>query len=442
MVAPIFAQTFTGQGGIINDYYGLHSPTVFEIQVEDLQNMSSPTFGVESICLHIRHKRTRDLKIELLSPSGTSVWLSNRNSDPRNYGYFETCFEQNGFNGHIIQPNNRFQGIFNPEGRLEFLNQGQDLNGSWFLMVSDLEEGEIGKLLEWSITFSDKPATLESGLCDEIRMYECLKEDYDEGHQFLPDLILSKRLTAQHIEYFSDTCKGSPYRNQLRFAAAMANIGAGPLIVSGLGEWNCDGKPSNGIDPCPNGEYPRQPVYQNVVTMGTDTLEYKRSKGGTMYYDTQPGHNHYHADHWVRYSILKKKWWSKNPKTWKTISASDKVSYCLYDNMICTEENGYCHQNNTIYSKSNLSNFGFGKFNSCDEKMQGISVGGIDYYGKYYEGQSLDIPKDLECGIYYLCIEIDPENYYRELDEDNNLTLFKLRAEKDSNEQLTLKLIE
>ena len=260
-----------------------------------------------------------------------------------------------------------------------------------------------------------------------------MRNRYTEDYTLLPDLILSRKLTIENIEYFPDTCSMSPYRNQLRFAAAMANVGDGPLEILGNGEWRCGQVLGNRTEPCPDGNYPKQQVSQRLYTLGRDSLLIESKPGGYMYYDTQPGHNHFHADHWVRYSLLKKKWWRNNPKKWKVISTSDKVSYCLYDNMVCTEENKYCTYNDDLYSKHNLKNYGFGNFTACNSQKQGISVGGIDYYGKFYEGQSLFIPPDIKCGTYYLLIEIDPENYYKEINEDNNAELFKIEIKEDKD---------
>jgi len=435
----LVAQSFSGNTGIIIDYVGEPSPSIFELEVDNLPDALSSDYGIESVCMHIRHGRTRDLKIELLSPSGTRVWLSNRNSDPLNYGFYMTCFNQDGFNGHIIEGGNRFEGEYIPEGRLEYFNNGQNPNGSWFLIISDLEEGDIGKLLEWKIVFGSNPADGGKVHCQDMSLGKCLAEKFPHGKELLPDLILSTSLTMNHITYFPKDSDEKEYRNQLRFAAAMANIGLGPLEITGDGIWSCGNKVGSRTEPCPDGSYPRQRVYQKIYKIDQDTIETISNPGGTLYYDTQPGHNHYHADHWVRYSLLKKKWWCRNPKKWKVISTSDKVSYCLYDNKVCTEENAFCVDNDKVYSSNNLENYGFGNFTSCNSYKQGISVGGLDYYGKFYEGQHLNLPDDLEEGTYYLFIEIDPENYYREVDETNNNSLIKVTFAKDDNGQLYLK---
>ncbi|MBL0099241.1 MAG: hypothetical protein IPP49_03600 [Saprospiraceae bacterium] len=68
-----------------------------------------------------------------------------------------------------------------------------------------------------------------------------------------------------------------------------------------------------------------------------------------------------------------------------------------------------------------MQNYGFGHFASCESAKQGISVGGIDYYGINYEGQSILLPSDIKKGEYSLMIHIDPLKKYREKSTANNI---------------------
>ena len=158
-------------------------------------------------------------------------------------------------------------------------------------------------------------------------------------------------------------------------------------------------------------------------------MEYDTLKSGVMFYDDAPGHNHYHVKNWASFKLLKKRWWTSNPKYWKTIAQSAKVSYCLFDNMICTNKNNYCQTNKIVYSSQNLENYGLGKYISCNSRRQGISVGGIDYYGINYEGQYIDLPSDISPGDYHLYIEVDPANEYKEINECNNSILIPVRID-------------
>ncbi len=431
-LTAINSQVFTGSNGPIVDFVDEPYHTLYSATVKDLPISIDNNFGLEKICIHLRHKRTRDLKIELMSPNGETVWLTNRNKSTLHYGYFDTCFKQNGFNGEIIEDSPSFKGEFSPEGRLEFINNGQNPNGTWYLLITDLEEKVVGSLIDWSITFSNNPAKIIEGNCSETNVIDCLPK----GHQdvsFTPDLIISPSLSRDHIEYFGSDDTTNIYNNQIRLAVAMANIGSGPFEIEGSGIWECGEEEVEQHSVCNDGSAPRQQVIQKIYARQNDTLAKIDNPAGYLYFDNKPGHNHYHVDDWVTFSLLKKCWWSRNPSKWKVIGTSNKISYCLFDNKICTSANEYCQSDGVTYSEENLTNFGFGKYNSCNSALQGISVGGIDYYGKFYEGQFINLPADMKPGTYYIHINVDPLNLYRESNENNNSVLIKVKFEIQDN---------
>lgn len=63
---------------------------------------------------------------------------------------------------------------------------------------------------------------------------------------------------------------------------------------------------------------------------------------------------------------------------------------------------------------------------------QGITVGGYDYYGLMYEGQFLQLPKDLKNGDYILEIEIDPQMKYHESNRKNNIFSMPIKIQKQN----------
>ena len=68
-----------------------------------------------------------------------------------------------------------------------------------------------------------------------------------------------------------------------------------------------------------------------------------------------------------------------------------------------------------------MPNFSLGNYFACSLQMQGIAVGGYDYYGMMYEGQFLQLPKGFKNGKYILEIEVDPARTYKESNKTNNV---------------------
>lgn len=443
-ISIISGQIFQADaGGIITDFDQRPSTEFFPLDVELSEESLNQHFGLERVCFEIKHKRSQDLKIELLSPQGTIVWLSNRNEDSAKYGYFNTCVSEYGLDGPIQNGGRLFEGEFIPEGRLDFFNDGQNPNGTWYLLVTDLESGVIGKLASWKIEFSDNPAFLKKKDCSSTSIVSCYSST-SEGDLavFLPDLILSPEITQSNFEYFSSSSENKEYRKKLKLASAMANIGEGPLEIVGNNKWLCGGELVNESDTCRDGRLPRQRTLQNIYARNKNNEVIVLDKeGGSLYFDDTPGHNHYHAEDWVTFSLLKKRWWVKDPKKWKKLGISNKISYCLFDNMTCLTNNALCNSNEKIHHSGNLENFGFGQFRTCNSTKQGISVGCLDYYGKFYEGQEIELEQDPKPGIYYLHLEVDPANHYRELDEENNTLLIAVEFYLDIKGDTKVRLL-
>jgi hypothetical protein len=242
----------------------------------------------------------------------------------------------------------------------------------------------------------------------------------------LPDIIISDKMSTTpvvgHLEYAWDD---PIYPRQLRLAVGTANIGSGPIELIGSNIWLCGKDTVTKTSTCKDGKAPRQILYQMVYHKMGDTIIKVPRIAGTNYFDNNPGHNHYHADRWVDFTLRKADKKSKDPKKWKIVGRSTKASYCLFDSHNCTEDNQLCQGGkNTFAGFSNLANYGLGHYTDCKSDVQGISVGGIDNYGLTFEGQEITIPKGTKNGLYYVVLEVDPLNIYQEQNEDNNIVIF------------------
>jgi len=421
------AQRFWGKGGKIRDFEHQFRIDTFSIDVSGLSDSINSHFGIAKIGIDILHKRVSDLKIELLSPDGTSIWLTNRNGRDSGSHYISTSFSSNGFNGYIHQGTAPFTGEYMPDGRIEFLNNGQNPNGKWKILIQDLKEGISGELYYAWLQFEKNPTPVfVNGRCSMDNAAGCIVTNGYNDSAMLPDLLMIPAFTKDQIKEYPWNDKFYP--GQLRFAATMGNVGEGPLEIFGKNEWFCGDVPAkDSASTCPNGQHVRQKIYQNVYYKEGGKIVKKERFAGYNYYDKKPGHNHYHVEDWVAFRLMKYTFDAKGNITKKQqIAQGRKETYCLFDSGICTEKDGFCYYNDTVYTEKTLQNYGLGTYTGCHAEFQGISVGGYDTYGMMYEGQYLDLPKNLASGTYYLEIEIDPKHNYLEKDHNNNTYVQKV----------------
>lgn len=413
------AQRFVGNGGKLNDFNGIAIADTFNVAVKGLPLLIDTKYGISKVCFNITHTRASDLKVELLSPDGTRIWLTNRNGRDVGRDYINTCFRSNGFSGYIHQANAPFEGEFIPDGRFSFLNNGQNPNGVWQLLVTDLRTGEIGNLNYFSLEFSENPMpNNEASPCSFENPAGCKGNKVNGNGELLPDLIILKKFTEQQIKEYP---KDDPhYAGQLHFAASICNIGDGPMETLGMSEWYCGNQKVDSLTRCSDGKLSRQKIYQRIYSKKGNTLTWKDKLAGTNYFDEKPGHNHYHVDDWVEFRLVKKTIIKGKTKS-EIITKGTKVSYCLFDSGICSNRDSLCTEGGKVYGEKNLNNYGLGNYVDCKSKKQGISVGGYDTYGMLYEGQFVQLPKGLKSGQYFLEIEIDPNHIYKEKDRSNNV---------------------
>ncbi|MEZ4904438.1 MAG: lysyl oxidase family protein [Spirosomataceae bacterium] len=417
------AQHFTLKGGKLNDYEGRYTKQEFRISVNGLPNAADSSYGLEAVVLTLHHQRISDIKVTLEAPDGTNVWLTNRNGKEKGKHYINTRFSQFGKNGQISAANAPFSGNFVPDGRLEFVNNGQNPNGIWKVTIEDLKEGITGELDFVELIFSNKPACfIKSQQCSLANIGMCDCPNKKEDCELLPDLTIVPIFTQNQIQEYAWNHK--TYPGQLRFAASIANIGYGPLEIVATQEWICGNQKVDTCQVCPDGSMSRLKVNQKIYAKKENQLFSREISAGTMYIENAPGHNHYHVDNWVEFRLVE----IENGKK-KLIAKGKKVSYCLYTTGSCYNNDGLCSIEGKMYGET-MPNFGLGHYPTCNFDKQGISVGGFDTYGMLYEGQFIDLPKNLPSGSYWLEIEIDPNHIYTESNRKNNTFRMKYEITK------------
>ena len=151
---PSWAQSFTQDAQVAIKDDG--SWAEVGIPVSNLPVTTDAAFGLESVCLEIRHPRMRDLTLILQSPDGTRVTLMSGmgwgGADLEN-----TCLNDLGPNLETAAA--PYTGSYRSMLPLGRFNVGLQPNGLWKLLCRDLTAGESGVITQVRLHFSGSPAS-------------------------------------------------------------------------------------------------------------------------------------------------------------------------------------------------------------------------------------------------------------------------------------------
>ena len=186
----------------------------------------------------------------------------------------------------------------------------------------------------------------------------------------------------------------------LRFAAALANLGPGPLLLN----------PRPDATGCGAG---RHPAVQRVYRDGDDDGRYRRTADpvalrrldvGCML--GHPTHDHWHFDAMARYTL-------RLASTGERLVSRRKVSFCLRDNRRVAG----------VPTQVRREHFG-----DCTRTTrQGISPGWVDVYDADLDGQTLRLPPRVDRRQLCLDLVADPREVLLETDETDNGTSIGIR---------------
>ncbi len=217
-----------------------------------------------------------------------------------------------------------------------------------------------------------------------------------------PPLLLPNMRTVQPTDLHIELNNG--YR-WLRFTAALANVGRGPIEV----------RPNN-AGSCPKGtQHATQIIYRDVdgsrrYVRGTDTTIARRSAGCMVFH---PAHHHWHFDNSARYTV-----W--DPRKNEPVVSHPKTSFCLRD--IRRVPAGW-------HAPKRYAKY----YGACDRGTpQGISIGWADYYESYLPGQGMRLPRRLANGVYCLRVTVDPKDQLRETDDTDNRSVKSFTLRRNS----------
>ncbi|MEI6411764.1 MAG: proprotein convertase P-domain-containing protein [Bacteroidota bacterium] len=169
----LYAQiTFNGVGGLLippnapNETTGITESTCSVTGIGVLGGC----YAIEKVTINLLHSWDNDLGIFLVAPNGQVLELSSENGDSKE-NYLGTVFRDDA-SIFITEGFPPFSGNFKPEGRINnlvppysngpalgtftFANtfNGSNADGDWTLYISDNYSDDVGRLINWSITFN------------------------------------------------------------------------------------------------------------------------------------------------------------------------------------------------------------------------------------------------------------------------------------------------
>lgn len=172
------------------------------------------------------------------------------------------------------------------------------------------------------------------------------------------------------------------YRNpELRFSVTTANRGDGPLEFIG-------GETGRG----------KQNIYQRIYL--SDGTFYDRRAGAYVWH---PEHNHIHVENYAEYTLQALSAPGNSKRT------GQKTTFCIMD----TDRIGSTGSSQPYYT-------------TCENTVQGMSVGWGDTYHSGLAGQEIDLT-GLPDGDYTLSVEVDPLGRFVESSTTDNTSCIKLR---------------
>lgn len=289
-------------------------------------------------------------------------------------------------------------------------------------------------LLLASVCFS----VITYGQCTITNATSCVCVGGATDCDLLPDITISwyalQTYSGGPTEY-PQTGAGAD-NGRLRITGSTPNIGYGPFCVRTPFDTTAAGNfyhyvcgtdtftsTSAGSFTCPNGAVAKEILYQRIYHKSNNSMTHYDRIAGAM----TPG---MHVDDWGIMTLRLQDSLIPDPRNWSILGTGHKQSFCLMDYYACGSANGlgHCRDDNTVFNAGNIlnnssfPNFGLGNNYGCDPNEQGCSVGWTDIYNESLNGMWIDIPPNTCNGVYWIVYEIDPHNYFTEMNETNNFT--------------------
>ena len=241
----------------------------------------------------------------------------------------------------------------------------------------------------------------------------------------LPDIIAGKKslnTTNGWTEYPQSATALN--KGLLRIDVSTPNIGWGPIETVSTNNYLCgsdtlfDFIPPSGFL-CPDGSYPKRLIKQRLYQKNGSSFTFTERDAGWMVY--HPAHGHIHIEGWGLYTLRLRDISIIDTLQWPVVNSGVKVSFCLIDLTTCTGSGGDCvDANGNVLNNGSFPNYGLGGGYGCNNFKQGISVGKVDIYDRSLDESFVKIPYEACNGSYHVVVQIDPDNHFQEMNENNN----------------------
>ncbi|WP_020473323.1 S8 family serine peptidase [Zavarzinella formosa] len=130
----------------VNKLIADNAKTISTIKID-----GSFTISDVNVQLNITHPQDKDLKISLLGPDGTRVYLINQRGGT-GANLTNTVFDDDA-SQKITAASAPFTGTYKPETALSQF-KGKLAKGTWQLIIEDVNKGNSGRLNSWSLNFN------------------------------------------------------------------------------------------------------------------------------------------------------------------------------------------------------------------------------------------------------------------------------------------------
>ncbi len=420
------AQVFNYSGTLPAPIPDNNANVYFPIVISGAPSALNNSFGLDGVCFSINHPQPSDLKISLTSPDGNTIILSLHNGNGGS-NYNSTCLRMSAATG-MTGNTAPFVGEFLPDQSLNYLNNGQNPNGTWMFTIIDVFPFFNGSLSNVTLSFGNNPPPDPSALqfvCTTANAAGCsCKDSSFTDCDLLPDLLCSHVVVRDGI---NETI------GHVGFPNAVINVGSGPVEMKPTGNCFCDTVPvSCATVTCPNGSLPKESIVQRIY--------HKNPNGQMTFYDRpagfqsfHPSHNHVHVQDFTAFS-LRVPTTDPDPLNWPVITNSIKQGYCLINMGSCNSIDSVCMSHGNVINDNMIPNFNLGTVTGCGNQGQGVFVGRYDMYGAG-NGQEITAPNICN-GNYYLVAIIDPYNNFLEEDETNNVIAVPITLTQQSGAAL------